>query len=258
MSLKGYVLDNGRMFGPTKTILSNAAPDELSYIPIYSVLLQHKDGNVLFDAGCHVDESRQTPFILEGARVKDEDHIISRLAEIGFSPEDINYLVLSHLHADHTGYIELFPNAEIYVSDNEFTNTIKQYALGTAVDMGNIEHWIKCKLKWKLLPDKEEMIGLLDGITIVNLGSGHSFGMIALLIDFPKTGKVILTSDAIYTRANIEQPRVPPSMGYDMEGLNNTLDRIAELAANENAAIWYGHDMEQFDGLIKSTEGYYE
>lgn len=35
-------------------------------------------------------------------------------------PEDIRTVVLSHMHVDHTGYLYLFPHAEIIVQEKEF------------------------------------------------------------------------------------------------------------------------------------------
>jgi len=257
-SIKGYILDCGRLCGPKSGLFANASPDEIAEIPVYSVLLKHPEGNVLFDAGLHRDQSRQAPFLYESARVTDEDHIQKRLAGIGVSPADINYVVLSHLHADHSGYIEIFPNAEICVSENEFTCAVKQYALGENPDGKDVAYWISRKLRWKLIPDASKTFELYPGITIISLGPGHSFGMQALLIDFEKTGKVILCADACYTIYHFEPPRVASGIVYDAEGYNASLDLLADLAKTENATIWFGHDLEQFQTFIKSTEGFYE
>lgn len=256
--IKGYILDCGRIYGPKSAIVADAGPDEMAEIPVYSVLLKHPGGNVLFDAGIHRDEKRQAPFIYNSARVKDEDNILNRLAALGVSPEDIDFIVLSHMHADHSGYIEKFPNAEICISDSEFTNSVKSYALGTSQDSADIEYWIGRKLKWKLIPDSEKTFELLPGVTILNLGPGHSFGMLGLLISFEKAGKVILTADACYMRQHIEPPRVLSGIVYNADGYSGSLDRIAGLAEKDNATIWFGHDLEQFHSLIKSTEGFYE
>ena len=43
------------------------------------------------------------------------------LAECGYSPEQVDKILITHKHADHTGELRLFPNAEIYASAEECT-----------------------------------------------------------------------------------------------------------------------------------------
>ena len=254
----GYVLDNGVLLGPKAFVMECPDPDEIMPAPIYTVLLKHPEGYVLFDAACHDNKERQAPFIFDALHLKEEERLLNRLAGIGVSPDEIRFLVLSHMHADHTGFLDKFPNAEILVSDREFTNSVKEYALGTSRSCPDFEYWISLKLNWKLLPDDEKKIELLDGITILNFGCGHSHGMMGLLVDFEKTGKVMIVSDAIYMREHLEPPRPVPLVVQDRDGYLGTLDYIDALAKEENAAIWFGHDIGQNKELIKSTDGFYE
>lgn len=256
--MKGYILDNGRLRGPKQGMIASASPEEMSELPIYTVLFKHPDGYVLFDAACHKDEKRIPPFMLGTIFVEEEDRLLNRLAAINVTPEEVKYIVLSHLHSDHTGYIERFPNAEIYVSDREFTGIVKEFGLGIGLNDRDVEYWIPLKLKWNLIPDDEKEVKLLNGITILNLGPGHSYGMLGLLVDFQNAGKIIIASDAIYTSENVGPPVKLPGNMLDEEGYRKTIDRIVELAKTENASVWFGHDIDQFNGLIQSTDGFYE
>ena len=47
------------------------------------------------------------------------DDVVSQLAMGGFSPSDIDHVVLSHLHYDHAGGMEYFPNAQFYAQRRE-------------------------------------------------------------------------------------------------------------------------------------------
>ena len=98
----------------------------------------------------------------------------------------------------------------------------------------------------------------LDGIHLLSFGSGHAFGMLGLLLELPKTGNVILTSDAIYYRENIGPPVKLPGIIRDPGGYRKTLDLILQIAKDYNAQLWLGHDMAQFRELTKSDQGYYE
>ncbi|MBR2667352.1 MAG: N-acyl homoserine lactonase family protein [Oscillospiraceae bacterium] len=258
--MKAYVLKNGTLIGPRKGIIDDCPDDPSITIatPIYCVLFEHPDGYILFDAACHDDAARQSPFILNALDMKEEEKLLNRLAEINVKPEDIKYVILSHMHADHSGYIEKFPNAEIYVSDREFRNTVKDYALGVSRSGPDVEYWISCKLNWKLIPDEEKTLELAEGITILNLGSGHSYGMLGLLAQLPKTGKILIVGDAIYTSENLGPPVKLPGIIQDPVGYQTTVDYVTDLAKKENAQIWFGHDIEQYKNFIASGDGCYE
>ena len=51
-----------------------------------------------------------------GTRIKD---YVSALADLGYTPEQVNKILVTHKHADHTGELRSFPNAKIYMSPEE-------------------------------------------------------------------------------------------------------------------------------------------
>ena len=56
--------------------------------------------------------------------------MLSALKMLGYQCSDVRYVVLSHLHEDHAGCLEFFPNAQVYVSDRELTQTLRSHVLG--------------------------------------------------------------------------------------------------------------------------------
>lgn len=257
--MKVYIMENGICSGgPKKDLVACDDPKETITFQCYTVLVKHPDGYVLYDAACHTDPERQIPLILDTLSMREEDEPLNRLAQLKVKPEEIKYLVLSHLHPDHWGHIDKFPNAEIIVSDDDFTGTMKAYALGQSPFKKDLEYFIKAGLKWKLIPGDQKTMELMDGVTIYNLGRGHTFGILGLLLDLPKSGKKLLVSDAIYTRENVGPPVRVPGICFDREAWQATLENTIRLAEELKAEIWYGHDLEQFKGMIKSTEGCYE
>ena len=79
------------------------------------------------------------------------------LAEAGIKPEDIDAIVCSHAHSDHIGGIvgasgkPLFPNAEVWLSEADFTYWTDESKLGSALK-AFVEHARK-----NLLPVRERM-----------------------------------------------------------------------------------------------------
>jgi len=84
-------------------------------------LIAHPKGNLIWDTGAIPDDSwtptgrmtTQHVALPDGQkREADVDKSLrGQLAEIGYSPSDINYLALSHYHYDHTGNANEFAGA---------------------------------------------------------------------------------------------------------------------------------------------------
>lgn len=273
---KLYVLDTGRMRMDKNFMVAmhNSAnidnpnpPAEFIEFPVYAVLIDHPDGKILFDTGCNPEgmgkegrwpQATQKTFPL----FQDEScYLINRLEQLKVRPEDIRYVVASHLHLDHAGCLELFTNATIIVHDTELSNTMKQYAM--TKEMGayiwaDIDAWIKKDLSWRTIMPNEDEIELASGIKILNFGAGHAWGLLGLHIELPGEGGILLASDAVYSAENYGPPVKPPGIIYDSIGYINTVEKIKKYAERTNSQVWYGHDTKQFDRFIKSTEGFYE
>ena len=257
--MKLYVLQNGTAPDfPREACYSTGKPidpNDCIAIPTPVFLIEHpKEGYILYDTGW--SDRRNKTFEIP----KDQD-LIPSLARLGVKPEDISHIICSHMHLDHAGSIEFFPNADVIVSNLEFTQVAKNYLLGTLPGTwirGDIEQWIRQGIRWSLIEGEYELIPYCEGITLIVLGSGHSYGMLALLLDLPETGKLVLASDAIYCTENVGPPICPPGVIQDEAGWRKSLRFLQDVAEREKAALWYGHDMAQFNSLKKADEGCYE
>lgn len=273
---KLYVLDNGRMrmdknwmlaMHHPATITNPNVPAEFVEFPVYTVLIDSPEGWILFDTACNPNamgpdgrwgQMTQQMFPID---MPEECYLHHRLEELGLRPEDIKYVIASHLHLDHAGCLELFTNATIIVHEDEFNGTLQTYARNQkegAYVWGDIDAWIKNNLQWRTVKRGEDKLQLTEGVQILNFGSGHAWGMLGLQINLPERGNIILASDAIYTAESYGPPVKPPGIIYDSLGYNATVERIRRLANETNSEVWFGHDAKQFASFRKSTEGYYE
>jgi len=242
-------------------------PAEWIEFPIYAVYVDHPDGKIVFDTGCNPNamgpngrwpEPTQNAFPFIGG---EECYLPHRLEQLNVGPDDIRYVVVSHLHLDHAGCLEYFRKSQIIVHDDELSGALKLYAMHQrlgAYIWEDIDAWIRNELHWWPVQRDEGDLPLVDGVTILNFGSGHAFGMLGLHVQLPETGGVILASDAIYCSQNYGPPVKPSGILYDSLGYLRTVERIRRLAGATKSQVWFGHDAEQFATLIKSTEGYYE
>ena len=231
-------------------------PSRLVRSPV-SVYLIEQCGYVLYDAGMH-----ESGMMTDSVDSTPDCFLPKRLEQLGISPEQITHVVVSHLHGDHAGYLYLFKNAEIIVNDDEFTQSVKNYALRRRVGgpymAQDFDRFLDADLNWTLLENDVLEYPLMDGVTVVNFGSGHSFGVLGLLAELPNSGPHFFVSDALYTELNAGPPVRLPGIVWDSLGYRKTAKFIQTYAKNHNAKIIYGHNIEQVKNLIKSTEGYYD
>lgn len=59
--------------------------------------------------------------LIDTSSSANKDELIENLEELNLSPSEINIIILTHNHWDHTENSNLFPNAKIYASKKEFT-----------------------------------------------------------------------------------------------------------------------------------------
>lgn len=274
--MKIYVLDNGRMKMDKNLMIANSnqatmdnpnQPNEMHEFPIYTVFIDHPEAKILFDTACNPNAmgdngrwitvtQKAFPYFADEAC-----HLSNRLEQIGIDPKDVDIVVASHLHLDHAGCLEYFTNATVIVHNDELNGTMQSYARNQkegAYIWADIDAWIKNDLTWKTMKRDEDYLKLIDGVKVLNFGSGHAWGMIGLEIETEELGTIILASDAIYTKESMEPTLKPPGILYDSVGWTNSVEKIKKLAAEKNAQIWFGHDGEQFAEFRKSTDRYYE
>ena len=258
--MKLYVLDLGRIVMVGDNPVTKGEEEKPS-IPIHAFLLDTPAGKILFDTGCH-------PQAMEGAWGKEvcenpyepgpDGALLDRLAQIGVTPPEVTCVVASHLHLDHAGGLHLFPNAQVLVQRQELEQVLAAAEAGNSsvfYQPCDLENWKKARVRWR--PVDEGELPLCPGVTVLNLGPGHAYGMLALLVEL-RCGNFLLVSDAVYSGIHYGPPAQLAGVVQDEDGYFRTIETIRTMAARHQATVLYGHDMAQFQGLVKSTEGYYE
>ena len=166
----------------------------------------------------------------------------AQLAKMGLRKSDLDLLIISHTHIDHVGNIGAFPGVPILIGAGERALPRPIYWRG------------KQPLEW---PDSEyilvdEDFDLGPGFKVLH-APGHTPGELALLIDLPETGSVLLTSDAISRESEVAEGCLDST---NPEEALATAHRILKLAKDRDAFVIYGHGPEQWKELKKAPESY--
>lgn len=275
-SLKMHVLDLGKLRLDKNFMVANSTvatarnPNprgQVIDIPVSAYFIEHPDGNVLYDTGCHPDwggpngrwpQAIQELFPVIG---DDECTLPARLDALGLGPDQIKHVVLSHLHLDHAGCVEYFKKSQIIVHEDEFAGAFRHYALQddtTPYALKDLDKMIRNNLQWRQIGREEPDQNIVDGVRLLNFGPGHAYGMLGVQVSLRSQNGVILVSDACYTAENYGPPMKPPGISYDSIGFAKTMQRIRALANDTGSDVWFGHDANQFETIRKSTEGCYE
>jgi N-acyl homoserine lactone hydrolase len=263
-----YLFSSGTlMLG--KGFLQNFAPMEPKIeVPIGFFVIKHPKGNVIFDTGNNDKVIADTGYwgklaeVFEPKMTKD-DAMDAQLAKIGLTTNDIKYVVVSHMHLDHGGNVGKFPNSTIVIQDDELHFAMfpdEPYAAGYIPDDISV-------LRSGVGVSKPNSIDMLriagdldlfgDGSLVIHRSPGHTKGTQMLTVRLPKTGPVILTSDAAYFRDNVEKNLVPNiALAYDATGIIKGYDWIRRMIATENASYFTSHDPDAWKTLKKAPEFY--
>jgi len=138
-----------------------------------------------------------------GFPVAQGEDTVSRLRAYGVTPDDIDIVILSHLHFDHAGNIPLFKRARIAVNRKGWAfarQPGKHPVFNVAADA--LLNYMETEMggQLSLVEDEAEIV---PGIRVVWTG-GHTVCSQAVLIDTAK-GRVVLTGDVAYLYDNLEQ-----------------------------------------------------
>jgi N-acyl homoserine lactone hydrolase len=159
----------------------------------------------------------------------------AQLAQLGVKPSEVIGMAVSHTHPDHVGNVEMFPKAMLYVQKAE-------YDWPGAKGEPRFKPWHPVT---KLEGDRD-VFG--DGSLMIISTPGHTPGHQSLLVRLPKTGKVLLSGDAVHFRANWENRRVP-SGNTGQEETKASMEKLAAILKREHAQLWINHDAAQRDTL---------
>lgn len=166
----------------------------------------------------------------------------AQLARIGLAPGDIDLFVLTHTHIDHIGGIADFPGVPMVIAAAE-------RALPRPLYWGTVQ-----ALEW---PDRDYIV--VEGDQQIGPGfqllqaPGHAPGQLAIVLDLPNTGAVVLTSDAISRPEEVSERFAG---AWNPTAALASAERLLGLADARGAFVIYGHWPRQWPALRKAPDFY--
>ncbi len=254
-----FALDGGAMFGvvPRPVWSRLAPPDEQNRIPLSLNCLLIRAGacTLLVEAGLGHDH---TPEYRERFGCVEIGGLEARLAAHGVRPQDVDRVLLTHLHVDHAGGVSrrrpdgtweaAFPAAEIWIQRGEWEAARQANEREQAAYMPE-----------RLLPlVSEGRVRFMDGDAEVAAGvrvevlGGHTRHMMGVWIEIG-SGTAFFGSDLVPTAAHLRYPYI---MAFDLDPTRTLQQkkRLLRRAASEGWWWIFSHDARPMVRLAEDDE----
>jgi N-acyl homoserine lactone hydrolase len=205
----------------------------------YIWLIEGANQKILVDTGCSDPE-----WTKKYHRPMDPDNYKNpsdALAQIGVKREEIETIIMTHLHWDHCHNTEFFPNARMLVQKREIQYAIAPLPIHAMAYESLIAKmrppWIKSIEQIEIIEGDLEIV---PGVSVVTL-PGHTKGIQGVLVETQK-GRHLIAGDTCPSeenwRGNQQMKHIPPGIHVDLEECFKTFEKMEKIAD----VIIPGHD----------------
>ena len=248
-----YVLPLGDCCCNYETVAPGVQDGHRVHIPVNSYLIRLDDDRlVLVDTGMsrlHVDDPdvtwRGTPTAEALIPVmRKEDSLLARLAQLEVAPQDVDFVINTHLHFDHAGNNDLLAGATFFVQREQY-----EHAKGNP-SFPN-QYWNLPSLSYELVDGEARLFG---GVEVLPT-PGHCEGHQSVVLHLRETGTVVICGDAVYCQDNFDHDTWASQS--DPQRARESAMALRRLADESGALMIYGHDPGQARTLRRAPEGSY-
>ena len=205
-SLQNYLIDTGDEVILLDTGFTDAVPEEVP------------DENALGFTGYAISD------------------YVTAFKALGYQPEQVTKIILTHRHNDHSGSIGLFPNAKIYVNADELD----------AEELKGVDNLVPVKFTDGPYYNFPESQKIMDGVYLVK-AKGHTNGNSIVIIE--KDGLFYMFhADITYVDEALYENKV--SVVYDdLAESRVMLDRVREFVRNHPTVYMGTHTPQGYENL---------
>lgn len=257
-NVKWAVLDSGGMNIPKSDVLYLQGQGETIRIPFWCSYVETPDARLIIDTGADIadiTDALTNPAAPCAVRPEDfmqtsEQTVARQLAKLDVRPEEIDFVIYSHLHFDHTGAAKLFTNAKHICQLTELRYAVKPDRF---MAPGYIQSEFMPLLD-KFSPIEGDAM-IVPGVYCFE-SPGHTPGLQVIAV-VPEQGQPwLLAQDGCALVENYEN-EWPPGEVYDPAEFVISIRRQKEIVAKLNAKHYPGHDLNLFNMMRTAPEWQY-
>ncbi len=179
------------------------------------------------------------------------------LAMLDVDASDIEDVIITHMHYDHIGNFDLFPNTRFHLQDREMAfatgRQMRHKPFRNSMNIENVVGMVRQVYAGRV-EFHDGDAALAPGFTLHHIG-GHTAGMQSVRV-FTKRGWVVLASDACHLYANMERVNPYPVI-YRLDDMLEGYETLKRLADSPGHIV-PGHDplvMERYPAPSPELDG---
>ena len=227
---------------------------ELLFSPFSKTLLQGGGKNTLVDSGIDISNPAKQA-ICEAAGAENVHGPEDVLVTVGLKPEDIDAVIMTHLHWDHASGAACYPNAVFYLQREELERWTEAAAKPAwaafslmSMDFGDLEVFRKIEEEGRLVLLDGEADNIFPGISVRVSRFAHSFAQQMVYVE-NDAGVYLVAGDVCNQPENLlgteELPFFLPSLKFSVGGVANTVldyERILQWTGGDVDRVVMTHD----------------
>lgn len=225
----------------------NMGADEATvfWVPVHAYLIMHpQEGPILFDTGLSRAQTQKGYYSarkggLTGMIWKVDDNYLPpeqelarQMEGLGVAVEDVQHVVMSHLHEDHVGELNRFAQATVHISQVEWDDRRRMGYEPSWEQIGQPQTFSFGSGRFHAFEASEDFFG--DGSVILVPTYGHSLGHTSLFTYAGET-PVCLAADALYTLRHLDPDSLNAFNYFGRQGLATQADSAQRILATQRA-----------------------
>ncbi len=204
---------------------------------LQNYLIDTGDEVILVDtglpAGTPEEVPNETSILYTG---KDICSYMEAFNALGYKPEQVTKILLTHKHSDHLGELKSFPNAQIYVNEEEMQ----------AEELSGIPNLVSVKFTDGAYYNFPECQKISDGIYMIK-AKGHTNGNSIVIVELDGLFYMI-HGDITYVDEALYENKLSVVFD-DLSAARETLDRVREFIRNHPTVYMGTHTPQGYENL---------
>ncbi|MST82748.1 MBL fold metallo-hydrolase [Bilifractor porci] len=204
---------------------------------LQNYLIDTGDEVILVDTGLPAGTPEEVPE--ENSTLytgKDICSYMEAFAALGYKPEQVTKILLTHKHGDHSGELRSFPNAKIYVNEEELT----------ADELQGIDNVVPVSFTDGAYYNFPESQKIQDGIYLIK-AKGHTNGNSLVIVENDDLF-YMFEADITYVDEALYENKLSVVFD-DLSAARESLDRVREFVRNHPTVYMGTHTPQGYENL---------